>query len=183
LSVVRVTIDGCGLAPQISTGFGVAGGVIVTVAHPLAGDGPITVGGRVSTVTALDPRSDLATLALDSTSQELPPRREPVEGEAVTVMRWRDGLTVSEGAHVKAATTIRFHDAVEGTTVVRAGVILDIEVMGGDSGSPVVGADGRVVAIVFASSKQAERESYAVSATELEALSTGSGQVAGRGVC
>lgn len=173
LSVVRVTVAGCGLAPQIATGFGVAGGLIVTAAHPLAGDGLVGVDGRTANVIALDPRTDLATLSLDGIGQELPPRRAPVTGEAVTVVRWRDGALVSDGAHVTAVTTIRFNDLVEGTTVERAGVILDIAVVGGDSGAPVVGGDGRVVAVVFAASKASDRESYAVSAAELDALTAG----------
>ena len=173
LSVVRVTVAGCGLAPQISTGFGVAGGLVVTAAHPLAGDGPVAVDGRAANVVALDPRTDLATLASDPTARHLPPRRAPVTGEAVTVVRWRDGVLVSDRAHVTAVTTIRFNDLVEGTTVERAGAVLDIAVVGGDSGAPVVGADGRVVAVVFATSKASDSESYAVSATEIDALTIG----------
>ncbi len=173
LSVVRVTVAGCGLAPQIATGFGVAGGLIVTVAHPLAGDGVVAVDGRAANVIALDLRTDLGALAVDPRARDLPPRRAPVTGEAVTVVRWRDGVVVSDSAHVTAVTTIRFNDIVEGTTVVRAGAILDIAVVGGDSGAPVVGADGRVVAVVFAASKASDNESYAVSATEIDALTIG----------
>jgi S1-C subfamily serine protease len=56
---------------------------------------------------------------------------------------------------------------VAGTVVTRDGFILDLAIIGGDSGSPVIADDGRVLGIMFANAHDVDGVSYAVSSTEI----------------
>jgi S1-C subfamily serine protease len=166
---VRVSVDGCGLAPEIGVAFAVADGVLVTTAHTLAGTGPVLADGRPATVLAVDRRADVALLALDS-APDARPLRPPQIDEPVTVVRIRRDQAERVPARITRTPVIKFTDKVKDTSVERAGAIIDIEVDPGDSGAPVIGADGRVVAMVFAVSTGAGGQSYAVSSAEIETL-------------
>lgn len=164
---VRITIPGCGLADEIATGFAVGDGLVVTAAHPLAGTGAITVDGAAARAVLVDHRADVALLAVGTPGSGLPALRPAVVGEPVTVRRLRKDTPDSLTGSVLKVLTIRFHDLVAGTTNVRLGLVLAAEAIGGDSGAAVVGADGRVLGLIFASARDVDAQSFAVSSLEL----------------
>jgi hypothetical protein len=153
--------------------------LVVTVAHPLAGNGPMLVDGRPATLLALDTRADVALLATtDSTPESRPDPtpdpnggwlRAPRAGERIQVATIDGTDVVTRPVDIARVAPIRFRDEVAGTVVERAGAVIPLTIRGGDSGAPLIGADGRVVAMLFAGSREANR-SYAVSSTEIASL-------------
>jgi S1-C subfamily serine protease len=117
---------------DVAKGFVAGHGRVVTVAHVL-GPGDVRVDGRPATVVRRDERLDLAVLSA------------PVDGPPV-----RFGGT-SEAVVRHAAARI------DGGAWRRPVLELRAEVADGDSGRPVLGADGRVVGVVFARSSRAGR--------------------------
>jgi S1-C subfamily serine protease len=124
-----------------ATGFVVGDGRVLTVAHVL---GPhVRVDGRAARLLRRDDRLDLALLAVPG-----------VRGEAPRIAS-RDPRIVR-----------RADARVDGSGWRRPVLELRTEVEDGDSGSPVVASDGRLVGVVFARSRVREGVAWAVDASD-----------------
>jgi S1-C subfamily serine protease len=137
--LVRVTV---GRADQ-ATGFVAGPGRVVTVAHVLDAPGDVLVDGRRATVVRRDERLDLALLAVR------------VDGP-----RARFGGT-------SEAVVRRANARVDGSAWRRPVLELRTEVRRGDSGTPVLSADGRVVGVIFARSASRPSRAWAVDGTAI----------------
>jgi S1-C subfamily serine protease len=170
---VAVAVTSPAGAAELATGFAAGDNRVVTVAHVLDGGGMPTVDGRRATVLRVDRRNDLALLAV----------------------RGLRAARVSTGAgtgdvHLlvrRAARPARIRRAITATVRVepdpavrRPALDLAADVASGDSGAPVVDAQGRVVGVVFAASSDHAHTAYAVGATALAPLLRNVSAVDGR---
>lgn len=174
-STVNVETDGCGRRFE-GSGFTVAPGTVVTNAHVVAGSDGVEVrlpDGTLlpATVVVFDPDRDLAILEV----AELP--QEPLElasadvgtvGVVIGYPGGQDSARVAP-AEVRDKRTALGRDIYGEERTEREVLFLAAELAQGDSGSPVVDADGRVVGVTFAISPDQPTSSFALDRTELDA--------------
>lgn len=159
----------------IGTGFVLRPGRVLTVAHVLGANGvrarvrlrsPSGEGVAVAArVLSIDQRNDLAVLATSGL-------RAPAASAATTrggpvVLVIRDGAVRALPARLRRSilATIRTPDGRR--IVQRPALELGADIRPGDSGAPVVGADGRVLGLVFAQADGPSGAAYAVDARVL----------------
>jgi S1-C subfamily serine protease len=158
---------------DVATGFEHGDGRIVTVAHLLparsvrvlvrSGDGP----ARRARVIALDRRGDLAVLELDAET----PRPSPLPGSgSPRLLVRRDGRPAAIEAAVRRRINARIRPRPGAAPVLRRALELEARVRQGDSGAPLVAADGRLLGVLFAQSSGTSDTAYAVAAGRLDAL-------------
>lgn len=179
IAVSRVTIDGCGLADEIATGVATIEqpDLVLTVAHALSGVGAVTVDGNQAVVLAIDTRSDLALLRITDETDMAGPSVESLRnslrsadsGDDVEVLLIKDDLVTATDSVIERVAVIRHTNKIDDTVTERSGLVLDVELVGGDSGAPVIGADGRLLGIMYADAKDSPT-SYAISAEEIQSL-------------
>jgi S1-C subfamily serine protease len=179
-AVVAVETPGA----RAATGFVAARGRIVTVAHAVE-DGPVTVRGedgvaRPATVVRRDPSLDLAVLEVADgallTARPAARRAAPtghaarLGPEGTRLLVRRDAGPASEPAVVLRRIDARVR-AGDGRLLARRPALeLRVRVTAGDSGAPLVGADGRVAGVLFARSDGRPGVAYAVDAAALADL-------------
>jgi S1-C subfamily serine protease len=152
----------------VGTGFAVAGGRVVTVAHVL--DGPVTVRGRRVRVLRLDRRSDLALLSVPGIDTAAPEIAGASGGEHLRVIRLRGGRPSSLSVHVRRSIVAHVRAPGAAHAAVRPALELSARVGPGDSGAPVVTDSGAVAGIVFAASRNHADTAYAVDTSALHRL-------------
>ena len=164
LSVVAIESQPC-RSPQPRHGVGtvIANGVALTAAHVV--DDPartVEVAGEPAVVVATSARLDLAVLATADASpvaieaattwfeamDDATAPSVPVAPGPVTIVGSTGGIMAGLPARVTRALTLRVDDVSAGTTVERPAVELDIVVEPGDSGSPIVDADGELIGVI-----------------------------------
>lgn len=182
-SGVGVVAEGCGLTARVGSGVVVASGadaVVVTVAHTIKGATELRVvdadgSEHQARLVAFDKDTDLAALDVEGTS--LPPL--DVAADLVTPAGDAPGalLTWSRDSGVERVPItivkrllvtiedIYIDDVVERTALEIAG-----PVRVGDSGGPVLDADGDVAGIVYANSRGRADVGFATDRDELTAL-------------
>jgi S1-C subfamily serine protease len=170
LRLVRVNTSGCSPTTEISTGFIVRPGLVVTVAHALHDATKVTVEGKPAKVLAVDERMDAALLGIDDSPDRRVEFAEPNTPEAVRIMRWNHDRVQRLDATITALATIDFSDLRLHTEYLRSGFLIDKESRPGDSGAPILNADGRVVGMLFASSVNDPPQATALVASEIRAL-------------
>jgi S1-C subfamily serine protease len=156
---------------QAATGFVVAPGRVVTVAHAV--DGRVTVRGadgvaRRAVVVRRDHRLDLAVLAVrTSVSTGYRPDSGTFGARSAThVVVRRDGVPRATPAVVRRRIDAHVR-AGDGRLIARRPAIeLSADIRAGDSGAPLM-QDGRVAGIVFAHSRERAGVAYAVDAAVL----------------
>jgi S1-C subfamily serine protease len=161
---------------QEGSGFVAGDNLVVTNAHVVAGENRthvVTSDGRRldTTVVAFDPNRDLAVLR--------------VPGLALPALAEADGLVDDRGAlfghpgggplrqsPVKIAEQIvaRGTDITRTTPTEREVFVLAAVTAPGDSGGPIVDADGRVIGVMFAYDISRESTAYALTRSELDAV-------------
>lgn len=175
-SVVRIT----GAAYQCGTtlsgsGFVVARDRIVTNAHVVAGiDRPVVeapngsaVSGRV---VAFDPEHDLAIIAVQGLDvPALPVAAVPAPATTGWVAGYPFGGPLSVGSAAVVGTGSA-DMSIEGRRTVREVTTLAARVNHGNSGGPVLAADGSVIGVVFAKSETNANVGYAVPTSTLDPL-------------
>jgi S1-C subfamily serine protease len=136
----------------VATGFETRPGRVMTVAHVLEDGGSVTVRGRRAVVLRVDRRRDLAVLGVRAAPDAAP------AGHGTRLLVRRDGRTRAVAARIRR----RIAASIDGSAYERPALELAADVRPGDSGAPLVGSDGRVLGVVFASSRDRAGTAYAV---------------------
>jgi S1-C subfamily serine protease len=174
-SVVKITGDAasCGRG-QEGSGTVVAPHRVVTNAHVVAGvtRPRVQVGGTgrryPATVVAFDPRRDLAVLAVP----QLPTKALRLGSDlnrsdsAVVAGYPNDGPYRTSAARVRSIIRASGEDIYGRPGAVREVYSLFVNVEPGNSGGPVLNADGEVVGVVFARSLDDKDTGYALTLDE-----------------
>jgi uncharacterized membrane protein required for colicin V production len=157
-SVVRVLGTACGLAIE-GSGWVARPDLVITNAHVVAGesDTVVEVGGeppeRPAQVVAFDPHDDLSLLRVEGlglTPLRLAPA--PAANTAGVILGYpENGPFAAEPARIGETQDVLTQDAFGEGPVTRLLTPLRGLVRPGNSGGPVVGADGEVLSTVFAS--------------------------------
>jgi S1-C subfamily serine protease len=172
-SIVQVMAVACGMVTS-GSGFFVGPNLVITNAHVVAGDPAPTVTVGTSTVgtepVLFDPNLDIAVLHVATTSR---PALTLVAGTAApstTAMV----LGYPYGGPIRADMgTVISHDSARTSDIYGSGTTSrDIyEVRGlvrpGDSGSPVLGEDGRVLGVIFAAAPDDPTLAYAITSNAI----------------
>lgn len=158
-SVVRVLGTACGLGVE-GSGWVARPGEIVTNAHVVAGETDTTVqlqgaGPHLSAQAILfDPRNDVAVLRVPALSgvPSLPARVNAAPGTSAAVLGFpENGPYDVEPARLGATIAVQSEDAYGRGPIERKVTQFRGRVRSGNSGGPVVDANGRVLTTVFAS--------------------------------
>ena len=157
-SVVRVLGTACGLAVE-GSGWVAEPDVVVTNAHVVAGeqDTTVEVGGHSPGLPArpiaFDPKNDIALLRVEGLDlPRLSLAGQPPSGRAGAILGYpEDGPFNVEPGRIGRTQTVLTQDAYGRGPVSRLLTPLRGLVRPGNSGGPLVDADGRVLATVFAS--------------------------------
>ena len=159
-----------GSGDEIATGFAIADGRVITVAHVL--DGPVTVGGQRVRVLRLDRRSDLALLAAPGVHGRAPAIASAANGEHLRVVRVRDGHPSMLSVQVRRSIVAHVRVAGAAHAVTRPALELSAAapVAPGDSGAAVVSDGGALAGVVFAASRNRPDTAYAVDASAVRRL-------------
>ena len=174
-STLRVATGTCGGLESSGSGFVVAPGYLLTNAHVIAGGRRIVVQGPAGTYDAtpvlFDPDMDVALLRvpnLNAFALQLA-REDPERGEPAAVLGYPNGGPLRI---VSAAVAGRYNDAlgrdIYGRDHVRRDIIeIRSDIERGNSGGPLMLADGTVGGVVFAEARTDEEVGYALSPTEV----------------
>ena len=167
--VVKVLGTACGLGVE-GSGWVAGPGVVVTNAHVVAGQDDTRVlpegrgPGLAARAAVFDPRNDLAVLRVEGLSaRALPLAPSARQGAAAAIL----GFPLNGPYDVRAARLGSTRGVVSQDAYGRGPVRREITslrglVRSGNSGGPVVDADGRVVATVFAAATSGPRGGYGV---------------------
>jgi S1-C subfamily serine protease len=167
-SVVKVLGSACGLAVQ-GSGWVAAPGVVVTNAHVVAGEDDTTVqtdGGRRLDADAVvfDAHNDVAVLRVDGLEAPSLARhpRTPA-GAPVAILGYpEDGPLHAAPGRLGETRTVISRDAYGAGPVQRRMTSMRGNIRSGNSGGPVVDADGGVVATVFAATTRGARGGFGI---------------------
>lgn len=172
---VKVTgvADSC-LRAQEGSGFVIAPERVVTNAHVVAGVNQADVqvlgqGARLDAeVVLFDPERDLAVLAVPGlTAPALPLGVELARGAPAVVVGYPgNGPFTSTVARVREVLQAQGEDIYGNRGVVRQVYSLFAQVRPGNSGGPLLDANGAVVGVVFASSLDDPDTGYALTLAE-----------------
>jgi len=172
--VVSVLVRGPGGVADTATGFVVSGGRVVTVAHVLRSGRPVRLRGAGrrwahARVLRIDRRSDLALLAADGRVVPViaPPERR------TRLLAAANGRPRLLAATVRRDIAATVRDPAGGPAYARAALELAAEVQDGDSGAPLVSADGRLLGVLFARSERRAATAYAVDGAAVSGLLAG----------
>ena len=156
-SVVRVLGTACGLGVE-GSGWVAAPDLVVTNAHVVAGENDTTVQvrgappGLPAQVVDFDPHDDIAVLrvqGLNERSLALASRASP--GTPAAILGYPlDGPFDAQPARIGQTETASTEDAYGNGPVLRSIEALRGLVRPGNSGGPLVGANGQVLGTVFA---------------------------------
>jgi S1-C subfamily serine protease len=157
-SAVRVLGTACGLGVA-GSGWIAGDGLVVTNAHVVAGEDDTTVsleGGEALDAEAVhyDSRNDLAILRVPGLGGErLEFAASPSSGVDAAIVGYpENGPLALTPARLGRTGTVTSQDSYGRGPVQRTMTPFRAEVRGGNSGGPVVDADGEVLATVFAAS-------------------------------
>ena len=177
-SVVRVsgTAYACGTS-STGSGFVIAPDRVVTNAHVVAGvDAPVVEvpGGeaREGRIVAFDPAGDLAVIAVEGLGApplRLGPTLAP--GSTAVVQGYPYGGPFTQvNADVLSVGTVEIPDIYDRNSSPREIYSLQAAVRPGNSGGPLLTADGVVAGLVFARGEKDDTRGYAITMAELDPL-------------
>jgi S1-C subfamily serine protease len=150
---------------SVATGFHSGDGRVVTVAHLLPGRSAHVLvrsgGGRPvrARILSVDRRADLALLAVRPGVRR--PSPIPGPGSPHLLVR-RDGHPAALPVKIRRRIDARIRPRPGVRPVRRAALELDARVRQGDSGAPLVAADGTTLGVLFAQSSGRDDTAYAV---------------------
>jgi S1-C subfamily serine protease len=162
-ATVRVLGTACGLGVA-GSGWVAAPGVVVTNAHVVAGEQDTSVATAAgiehdATAVHYEPRNDLAVLAVPGLGEpalELADRARRGEDAAVIGYPENGPLTFT-AARMGRTGEVTSQDSYGRGPVQRRITAFRADVRSGNSGGPVVNAEGRVVTTVFGASTGSDR--------------------------
>ncbi len=171
---VRVRADGCHpTVDRLGSGTLVGGGLVVTVAHTVAGASAI----EVTTADGVTHVAQLAAIdtALDVAILRVPGRAAPTieHGSLGPGDRGTSFAGAGEALipyEVRRGVTLRFADVYREGSYGRAGYELAAEVDPGDSGAGLFDDEGHLAAIMFAASRVSRDRAWATAISEAEHL-------------
>jgi S1-C subfamily serine protease len=189
-SVVKILGSACGLGVE-GSGWVARDGLVVTNAHVVAGerDTRVLLRGREPALPAravhFDPRNDLAVLrveGLDAAPLEL--ARDTSAGRSAAILGFPlNGPFDVRPGRLGQTRRVSSSDAYGRGPVLRSLTALRGLVRSGNSGGPMVDADGRVVTTIFAATTSGPRGGYGVpNSVVARALSDAGGPVS-TGAC
>ncbi|MEX2105659.1 MAG: MarP family serine protease [Solirubrobacterales bacterium] len=168
-SVVRVLSTACGLGIE-GSGWAVAPGLIVTNAHVIAGADDTTVTTRegvelVATPVYYGSDNDLALLRVGARLPALETSsRRPVGASGAVLGYPENGPYAVSPARVGETRATISEDSYGNGPVDRSITALGGAVRSGNSGGPLVDAEGRVVGTVFAATTSGSAGGFAIPA-------------------
>jgi len=172
-STVKVEGFGCGVI-QEGSGFVVSPGVVVTNAHVVAGiRQPLVQTGstlRATQVLLFDPSFDLAVLkvpGLTAPSLHLDPATVPQGTQAAVLGYPGGGPFAVDGAGVMALFEAQGRDIYGRGLTLRNVYELNALVRPGNSGGPLVLADGDAIGVVFSRSTVSNSVGYALTSPDV----------------
>ena len=166
-SVVRVLGTACGLGVE-GSGWVVAPGLVVTNAHVVAGEDDTTVttrGGASFDATAVhyDTDNDLAILRTRPTCRPFRSPRAPSRGQSAAVLGYPDnGPFAIAPARFGETRDVISEDSYGRGPIRRSISSLRGAVRSGNSGGPIVDAQGRVLGTVFAATTYGKPGGFAI---------------------
>ena len=173
--VLKVTGTATACSRRVEgTGFVYARERVLTNAHVVAGvRDPVVQAGdgrrRPARVVLFDPGRDVAVLhvpGLSNVPLAFGGRAEPGD-DALVVGYPQDGPFRADAARVRQAQRVRGLDIYGDRTVVREVYALRALVQPGNSGGPLLDAEGRVLGVVFAAAADRPDTGYALTAREV----------------
>lgn len=177
-TLYQLRIEACNTpAVQRATAVAVAPDLLATVAHSFDDAVELSMvdanGEEVTgEVIYLDQAKDLALLRLEVPAANTLELGEPEDSGAVEIATYGE----SAGPSTRDAEIVELVQATLDGEGPRSAIRLEAEINPGDSGAPVVDAEGLMVGMVFATVRGQER-GWAVSAVEIsDALSDIAGQ-------
>jgi S1-C subfamily serine protease len=167
-----------GRGAERATGFTVAAGRVVTVAHAVEGGGPIRVrvrraAARSARVLRLDRRTDVALLAVPGLRGRAPGTATTDGDVRVRVLALRGGRVVAVPGSVRRAIDARVSAPGSRRALHRPALELEARLGAGDSGAPVLTSEGKLAGVLFARSRNRADTAYAVDAVAVERLVDG----------
>jgi S1-C subfamily serine protease len=175
-SVVRVLSTACGLGIE-GSGWAVEPEVVVTNAHVIAGADDTTVTTQdgielEATPIYYAPRQDLALLRVGSALQPLPISSSREPGADAAVLGYpENGPYALAPARIGETRETISEDSYGNGPIERTIVAMSGTVRSGNSGGPLVDAQGRAVGTVFAATTSEPAGGFAIPAEEVrEAL-------------
>lgn len=166
-SVVKVLGTACGLGIE-GSGWVAGPGLVVTNAHVVAGENDTTVtvrSGATVDATAVhyDSDNDIAVLRVDAELPSLPIAPDPSTGTAGAVLGYPDnGPYALSPARLGDTSDVISEDSYGQGPIRRTISSLRGSVRSGNSGGPLVDADGRVLGTVFATTTSGRPGGFAV---------------------
>lgn len=168
-SVVRILGSACGLGVE-GSGWAAGDGLVVTNAHVVAGQDDTIVqrGGSGPSLDAsvvhFDARNDVAVLRVPQLGVPgLALAGDPRSGTAGAILGYPlNGPFDVRAARIGATRTVLSDDAYGNGPVQRSLTTLRGVVRSGNSGGPVVDAEGRVLTTVFAATTNGDAGGYGV---------------------
>lgn len=170
-----ITSIGCKSAPTQTVGTVIGDGLVLTVAHGVAGQTSsfiTTVSGQVlnAKVVAIDVNLDLALIYIDKTkfAMDLVPLKfaDAVEGSEARFVAFEDSQQLVLSAKIKEVLRIDTEDIYLKNKISRPGLEVETMVVVGNSGGPLINHKGEIVGLVWAKSRS---ERNLVWATRIEA--------------
>lgn len=160
-SVVRVLGTACGVNIA-GSGWVAAPGLVVTNAHVIAGERDPRIEARdgsslAATPVAYRPRDDIAVLSVPGLGlPPIPLADDPARGTAGAVVGYPgEGGFSAVPARLGTTGEVQSQDSYGRGPIEREMVSFRGDVIGGNSGGPVIDGDGRVLTTVFASAVDA----------------------------
>lgn len=175
------------------TGFVVAPERVMTNAHVVAGTNDVVVqssdGPLAATVVLFDPTIDVAVLDVPGlTSPSLAFTAVPAHSgdEAVVLGYPGGGPFTASAARIRDTIMLNGPDIHHSATATREVYTIRGQVRSGNSGGPLVGADGKVLGVVFGAAVDDSDTGFALTAAEVRASLEASGSMTravGTGSC
>lgn len=166
-SVVRVLGTACGLGVE-GSGWAATPSLVVTNSHVVAGQDDTSVttfdGASLDAVAVhYDPGNDLAVLRVSASLPALTTAPRPRRGQTGAVLGYpENGPYTVTPARFGGTRTVLSEDAYGRGPFQRRLVFLRGRVRSGNSGGPMVDAQGRVLATVFAATTSGPSGGYAI---------------------
>lgn len=188
-SVLRVVARDNPVTGSAGSGFLVAPERLMTAAHVVAGSGDILVDGPAgplaATVVVCDPEQDVAVLAVPGLTGRVLGFGDAVAGDPAAVVGFpADGPPAVAPARVRERRAWQSADIWGRGRYEHDAYVVRAAIRTGHSGGPLVTADGRVLGVVVASSRQDPETGYVLTAQQVAAtleLATSADSVAGDG--